>query len=138
MTDFVRPRLRQEALRRGLGLVQEVVSPIDGVAGLAALGTLNFKTAVQIVDFFPAWEYAGEIIEALPGSRTRSEYAARRRRWKRRLVRNGVKGLGVDSRREAAQFGRAEGLEARRHYSAQNVDRCSMELRNCCQISVTM
>jgi Uncharacterised protein family (UPF0236) len=117
------PLLRQEALRRGLGQTQEVVYLIDGAAGLGALGTLNFPTAIQIVDFFHALEHAGEVIEALLGSRTHSEYASRRRRWKRRLLRNGVKALIAESLAEATERGSDQLVKAKLHYFEENVDR---------------
>lgn len=117
------PLLRQEALRRGLGQTPEVVYLIDGAVGLGALGTLNFTTALQIVDCYHAFLHAGEVVEALLGSRTPAEYASRLRRWKRRLLRNGVKGLIAESLAEAVQLGRVDAVKAKLHYFEENVDR---------------
>ncbi len=52
--DEFGPMLRREALRRGMGTALKVVLLIDGAEGLAHMGTLCFKNAVQIVDFFHA------------------------------------------------------------------------------------
>ena len=61
------PCLRQEAIRRGLGAVGQVVLLIDGAAGLENMGRLNFKDSLQIVDFYHAMEHAGQVLEALLG-----------------------------------------------------------------------
>ncbi|HEY9175245.1 MAG TPA: hypothetical protein VI136_23405 [Verrucomicrobiae bacterium] len=49
-SDAFSPRLRQEAIRRGLGLAARVVFLVDGAAGLARLDRLCFPTALEIVD----------------------------------------------------------------------------------------
>ena len=66
-SDEFGPCLRQEALRRGMGSVEEVVVLIDGANGLENLGKLNFKDCVQIVDFYHALEHAGHVLSALIG-----------------------------------------------------------------------
>ena len=63
------PLLRQEAIRRGLALAQQVVLLTDGAVGLAKMGEDCFRTAIQIVDFYHAMEHAGLVIEALLGSK---------------------------------------------------------------------
>jgi hypothetical protein len=59
--------LRQEAIRRGMGSVKETVLLIDGATGLEKMGVVNFKDAVQIVDFYHAMEHAGKVTDALYG-----------------------------------------------------------------------
>jgi hypothetical protein len=45
------PLLRQEAIRRGMSQAPKVVLLIAGALGLENRGRLNFKAAIQIVDF---------------------------------------------------------------------------------------
>src|SRR5208283_1577465 len=52
------PVLRQEAIRRGLGQAGKVVLLIDGAAGLENMGRLNFRDAIQIVDFYHGADHA--------------------------------------------------------------------------------
>ncbi|MCI0541319.1 MAG: hypothetical protein L0Z50_39470 [Verrucomicrobiales bacterium] len=54
--DEFGPQLRQEALRRGLATVAQIVLLIDGAVGLANMGLSCFRTAVQIVDFYHAMQ----------------------------------------------------------------------------------
>ena len=121
--DNFGPLLRQEAIRRGLGATAETVYLVDGAVGLAALGTANFPNATQIVDFYHGVQHAGLVIEALVGSRDHPEYKPRYRRWKRRLLRNGVKALIAETQAEAAQLGRDEAVDKALHYFKENVDR---------------
>jgi len=65
--DEFGPQLRQEALRRGLATVAQIVLLIDGAVGLANMGLSCFSSAVQIVDFYHAMVHAGEVLLALHG-----------------------------------------------------------------------
>ena len=121
--DAFGPLLRQEAIRRGLGATAETVYIVDGAVGLAALGAANFPTATQIVDFFHGMEHAGRVVEALLGSRDHPDFKPRHRRWKRRLLRNGVKSLITDAQVEAARLGCDEAVNKALHYFTENVDR---------------
>ena len=67
--DAFGPLLRREAIRRGMGTAGKVVLLIDGAEGLAHMGRLCFKDALQIVDFYHALEHAGDVLEALLGSK---------------------------------------------------------------------
>ncbi len=121
--DAFGPLLRQEAIRRGLGATPDTVYIVDGAVGLAALGESNFPNATQIVDFYHGVEHASKVIEALLGSRDHPEYKPRYRRWKRRLLRNGVKSLIAETQAEANQLGRTEIVDKALHYFTENVDR---------------
>jgi len=59
--------LRQEAMRRGLDRAQQVVFLGDGAAWVWESARLNFPGAVQILDFYHATEYVGEIASLLFG-----------------------------------------------------------------------
>ncbi len=84
--DQFGPMLRREALRRGMGTALKVVLLIDGAEGLANMGTLCFKDAVQIVDFFHALEHAGEVLRALLGNKEHPQYQQRLHDWADRLL----------------------------------------------------
>ena len=96
------PRLRQEAIRRGVGPADQVVLLIDGAPGLENMGHLNFEGATQIVDFYHGAEHAGKVVEALLGSKEHPEYKTQRSRWVRRLLRNGVENLIQETRAAGA------------------------------------
>jgi hypothetical protein len=117
------PLLRQEAIRRGVGQAKEVVLLIDGAAGLENMGLLNFDGAVQIVDFYHGLEHAGEVLEALLGSKEHPEYKARRSRWVRRLLRNGVRNLITETRQECAGKPQAAAVEKKLGHFANNIQR---------------
>lgn len=117
------PLLRREAIRRGMGTAGKVVLLIDGAEGLAHMGRLCFKDALQIVDFYHALEHAGEVVEALLGTKEHPEYKARLRRWAKRLLRNGVSGLITQSRQEARPRGRTATVEEALRYFVNNVPR---------------
>jgi hypothetical protein len=117
------PLLRQEAIRRGMGQAQKVVLLIDGASGLANMGHLNFKDASQIVDFYHGAEHAGKVVEALLGSKEHPEYKARRSRWVRRLLGNGVENLIKETRQEAFGKPQAEKVEEALGYFVNNVER---------------
>ena len=121
--DAFGPLLRREAIRRGMGTAGKVVLLIDGAEGLAHMGRLCFKDALQIVDFYHALEHAGDVLEALLGSKEHPEYKARLRRWAKRLLRNGVSGLIRESRQEACQSRRRVAVEEALRYFVNNVPR---------------
>ncbi len=117
------PLLRQEAIRRGLGQAQKTVLLIDGANSLENLGHLNFKDAIQIVDFWHGTDHAGAVVEAVLGSKEHPEYKARRCRWVRRLLGNGVKNLIAETRQECAGQPQAEAVEKALGYFVHNVQR---------------
>lgn len=117
------PMLRQEAIRRGMGQAQKVILLIDGAAGLENMGRLNFKDAIQIVDFWHGADHAGHVVEALLGSKEHPQYKARRSRWVRRLLGNGVKNLIKETRQECADKPQAQAVEDALGYFVHNVER---------------
>lgn len=117
------PVLRQEAIRRGLGQAQKVVLLIDGAPGLENMGHLNFRDAIQIVDFYHGAEHVGKVVEALLGSKEHPEYKPRRSRWVRRLLGNGVENLIKETRQECAAKPQAEAVEEELGYFVNNVER---------------
>ena len=120
--DLFGPSLRREAIRRGMGSVPEVVLLIDGAPGLGNMGRDCFKNAVQIVDFYHGMEHAATVLEALIG-KNHPSYKSRLRRWAKRLLRNGVKGLIEDSRTESQGKPNAAAVETALGYFVNNVDR---------------
>jgi hypothetical protein len=121
--DEFGPLLRQEAIRRGLGLALQVVLLIDGATGLANMGRLCFSTAIQIVDFYHAMEHAGQVLLALLGSKEHPEYKARLGRWAKRLLKNQVEKLMAETRQECAGKSRAAAVEKALGYFVNNVER---------------
>lgn len=117
------PMLRQEAIRRGLGQAQKVVLLIDGASGLENMGHLNFRDAIQIVDFYHGAEHVGKVVEALLGCKEHPEYKPRRNRWVRRLLGNGVENLIKETRQECAGKPQAEAVEEQLGYFVNNVER---------------
>ena len=117
------PCLRREALRRGMGGAQRLALLIDGANGLAKMGEICFPDVLQIVDFYHAVEHAGGVLVALLGSKDHPEYEARRHRWAKRLLRNGVENLIQETRQEAATLGRSEAVEEKLGYLVNNVER---------------
>lgn len=116
------PVLRREALRRGMGKAQQVVLLIDGAHGLEHMGRDCFKDAIQIVDFFHAMEHAGKVLEALIG-KDHPDYKARLRRWAKRLLRNGVRNLVDESRREARRKQCQDPVDSALGYFDNNIPR---------------
>ena len=117
------PLLRQEAIRRGMGQAGKIVLIIDGAGGLENMGHLNLKDAIQIVDFWHGADHAGKVVEALLGSREHPEYKARRSRWVRRLLGNGVKYLIEETRQECAGKPQAQKVYEELGYFVHNVER---------------
>jgi hypothetical protein len=117
------PLLRQEAVRRGLGLALTVVLLIDGAEGLAHMGRLCFSKAIQIVDFYHALEHAGRVLVALLGSKEHPDYKTRLGRWAQRLLKDQVEKLIAQTRKECAGTSRAEAVEKELGYFVNNVER---------------
>jgi hypothetical protein len=117
------PLLRQEAIRRGMGQAQKVVFLVDGAEGLENMGHLNFKDAIQIVDFYHGADHAGDVVAALLGSKEHPEYKARRSRWVRRLLGNGVKNLIEETRNECAGKPQAQQVYEELGYFVHNIER---------------
>jgi hypothetical protein len=120
--DEFGPLLRQEALRRGMGQVPQVVVLVDGAQGLEHMGKDCFKGAVQIVDFYHAVEHAGLVLEALLG-KGHPDYEPRQHAWARRLLKDQVQRLIAESRQECAGQPNAPAVEKALHYFVSNVDR---------------
>ena len=120
--DEFGPLLRQEGLRRGMASAQKVVLLIDGANGLEKMGRLNFKDAVQIVDFFHALEHAGLVLEALLG-KDHSEYQPQLRRWAKRLLKDQVQALIKEARQQSVGTPREAAVEEALHYFVSNVSR---------------
>lgn len=117
------PLLRQEAIRRGLGQAKKVVFLVDGAEGLENMGHLNFKDAIQIVDFYHGADHPGDVVAALLGSKEHPEYKARRSRWVRRLLGNGVKNLIEETRQECAGKPQAQQVYEELGYFVHNIQR---------------
>ena len=103
--------LRQEAIRRGMGQAKKVVLVIDGAAGLENMGRLNFRDAIQIVDFWHGANHASDVVEALLGCKEHPEYKTRRSRWVRRLLGNSVENLIKETRQECVGKPQAQAVE---------------------------
>jgi len=116
------PLLRQEAIRRGMGSAGKVVVLIDGAAGLENMGRLCFKDCLQIVDFFHALEHAGLVLDALIG-KTHPDYKKRLRRWAKRLLKDKVRALIQETRKECLGQPQAAAVEQALGYFVRNVNR---------------
>lgn len=121
--DRFGPMLRREALRRGMGRVQQVVLLVDGAVGLEHMGRSCFAGCVQIVDFYHAMEHAGEVVQLLLGSKEHPNYKQQLGRWAKGLLNDKVQRLIHQARKEAAQLGRLEAVEEKLGYFVRNVAR---------------
>jgi len=121
--DEFGPLLRQEAIRRGLGLALQVVLLIDGANGLANMGRLCFSTATQIVDFYHAMEHAGKVLTALLGSKEHPDYKKRLGQWAKGLLKDRVEKLIAQTRKECAGQSQAGAVEKELGYFVNNVSR---------------
>lgn len=77
-------KLRHEALRRGLGRARQVVFLGDGAAWVWETARLNFPDAIQILDFYHASEYVGELAALLFESDD-AKRLRERQRWTSRM-----------------------------------------------------
>jgi hypothetical protein len=121
--DEFGPLLRREALRRGMGQVPQLILLIDGAVGLENMGHMNFKDAVQIVDFYHAMEHGSRVLEALLGSKTHSDFKVRHRRWAKRLLKNGIEKLLAEIRLECEGRSCAAAVERELNYFDNNIAR---------------
>lgn len=121
--DDFGPMLRQEAIRRGLGLAMQVVLLIDGAVSLGHMGRLCFAGATQIVDFYHALEHAGKVLLALLGSKDHPDYKRRLGQWAKRLLKDQVEKLIAESRKECAGKAQADAVEKELGYFVSNVER---------------
>jgi len=122
MDDFG-PRLRQEAIRRGLATALAVVLLIDGAEALAHMGRLCFAKAIQIVDFYHALEHAGRVLVALLGSKDHPDYRRRLGGWARRLLQDQVEKLIAETRQECAGKTNGQMVEKELGYFVNNITR---------------
>jgi hypothetical protein len=76
--------LRQEATRRGWERAQQVVFLGDGATWVWEVARLNFPGAIQILDFYHATEYVGELASLLFGS-DEAQRLRQRERWTHRM-----------------------------------------------------
>lgn len=120
--DFA-PMLRQEAIRRGMGVASEVVILIDGAEGLECMGISYFPGRVQIVDFFHAMEHAGLVLQSLLKSKDHPDYKPRLRRWAKSLLKNGVDKLIDGVRAECSGKAHAPAVEKELGYFVRNSKR---------------
>jgi hypothetical protein len=120
--DEFGPLLRQEAIRRGMGAVKEVVLLIDGAAGLEHMGRDGFKDCVQIVDFYHAMEHAALVLAALIG-KNHPDYKKRLRRWAKRMLKDKVRSLIEEARLESAGLAQAAEVEQELGYFVRNAER---------------
>ena len=121
--DEFGPCLRREAIRRGMGAAGQVVLLIDGAPSLEKMGRLNFPGCIQIVDFYHAMEHGAKVLEVLLGSRAHPDFQKRRRRWAKRLLKDGVEDLIDQARQECQDPARAEALEKELAYFVTNLER---------------
>lgn len=117
------PCLRQEAIRRGLGVAGQVVLLIDGAEGLANMGRLCFPCTTQVVDFYHALEHAGRVVAALLGSRDHPKFKNQLACWAKRLLQDKVHQLIAHTRAQCANKPQVEAVEKELSYFVNNLDR---------------
>ncbi len=115
--------LRREALRRGMGSVDQVVVLVDGALGLEKMGLEYFPQAIQIVDNYHAIEHLESLIEALLTKADMGRFARRRHHWRKLLLADGVERIVRHARKEAAATSREEAVEAQLGYFIHNIER---------------
>lgn len=115
--------LRREALRRGMGSVDQVVMLVDGALGLEKMGLDYFPQATQIVDNYHAIEHLESLIEALLTKADPHRFARRRHHWRKMLLADGVERIIAWARKEAAGTTREEAIEAQLGYFVHNIER---------------
>lgn len=114
--------LRKEARRRGSGTAGKIVLLIDGAAGLANQGRINFPDCLQIVDFYHAMEHLKELWEALRG-KDHPDFKKQYGRWTKLLLKNGVQQIIAQARQWSAGLTCQEAVEKALHYFESNVER---------------
>ena len=115
--------LRREALRRGMGSVDQVVLLVDGAIGLEKMGLDYFPRAIQIVDNYHGLEHLESLIEALLTKADPRRFARRRHHWCKMLLADGVERIIRQARKEAAGTSRQEAVEAQLGYFVHNIGR---------------
>jgi len=93
--------LRQEAFRRGMGLAGEIVFIGDGAGWIWEMVRVNFKGAIQILDYFHAHEYLTAIIILLFGKDT-TPGNEQLRLWKEALFGDKVEEVISEARKLAS------------------------------------
>jgi hypothetical protein len=61
-------RLRQEAIRRGMGKSNKIAFLGDGAPWVWELGRVNFPQAIEVLDYFHAREHLTDLVEAILGA----------------------------------------------------------------------
>ena len=115
--------LRREAIRRGMGGVDNVVLLVDGAVALEKMGKDYFPQATQIVDNFHAMEHLEAHIEALLTKNDPRRFDRRRHHWRKLLLADGVERIIRWARREALGTPRQSAVEAQLGYFVHNVER---------------
>jgi hypothetical protein len=121
--DDFGPVLRHEALRRGMGNVPLCVLLIDGASGLENMGHINFKDAIQIVDFYHAMEHGDGVLKTLLGSKTHPDFSRLHHTLVKRLLSNGVSRWIADIRRQSLGTPLEEPIENQLGYFLKNIGR---------------
>jgi len=115
--------LRHEAIRRGMGGVDQVIFLVDGALGLEKMGHDHFPHSIQIVDNYHALEHLESLIEALLTRTDARRFAKRRHHWRKMLLADGVERIIRQARKEASGTGREEAVEAQLGYFEHNIER---------------
>jgi hypothetical protein len=92
--------LRNEALRRGMGLAAEVVFIADGAAWIWETARTNFPGCVEILDYYHASEYLTEIVGLLYG-KDANQGDLQLVAWKTALFEDGINEVISQARRLA-------------------------------------
>jgi len=122
ISDFA-PKLRGEALHRGMGTATNVVFLVDGAEGLECMGRDYFPGCIQIVDFYHAMEHASRAQAAWLGSKEHPEFKARLHQWAKKLLKNGVNKLVAQARLECHGTSKAAAVEEELGYFVCNAHR---------------
>jgi hypothetical protein len=105
-------RLRQEALRRGMGQSHRTVFLGDGAAWIWEISRVNFRHAVEILDYYHAREHLSSLVEALLGADS-PQHARRLDRWESWLWAGQVQRVVRAARRQLQAQPVADADEAR-------------------------
>ena len=114
--------LRQEARRRGCGTAGKIVLLLDGAAGLANQGRINFPGCLQIVDFYHAMKHLKELWEAWRG-KDHPDFKKHYGRWTKLLLKDGVQQIIAQAREGSAGLASAQAVQKALHYFESNVER---------------
>lgn len=114
--------LRKEARRRGSGTAGKIILLLDGAAGLANQGRINFPGCLQIVDFYHALEHLQKLLEALQG-KNHPDFRKQYGRWTKLLLKDGVEKMIEQARQSSAGLSCQDAVESALHYFASNVER---------------